>query len=223
MLRRQLLRRPSARGLLNLCTAASVLLLLGVCTLWAWSYSSDGTLVLSDHKRETILGPHDYSDRRWEIAWSRGTLHERQMHRHRYWPGNTGVPPAWWPVPEPPPRYALWELTFFRRLRNEDRFGFGVRWDIGSSSQYPGPVVTAWRDRYMPLWPLAPAAAPAPRRSARRRLATPLEHSTRPLPPMRLRPSRHAGPLSRVRRAGGLTENDGRYTRREAAAAATSV
>jgi hypothetical protein len=183
MLRRQLLRRPSARGLLNLCTAASVLLLLGVCTLWAWSYSSDGTLVLSDHKRETILGPHDYSDRRWEIAWSRGTLHERQMHRHRYWPGNTGVPPAWWPVPEPPPRYALWEVTFFRRLRNQDRFGFGVRWDIGSSSQYPGPVVTAWRDRYMPLWPLAPAAAllPGVRLVAdlRRRLSIPPGHCRR--------------------------------------------
>jgi hypothetical protein len=183
MLRRQLLRRPSARGLLNLCTAASVLLLLGVCTLWAWSYSSDGTLVLSDHKRDTILGPHDYSDRRWEIAWSRGTLHERQMHRHRYWPGNTGVPPAWWPVPEPPPRYAMWELTFFRRLRNQDRFGFGVRWDIGSSSQYPGPVVTAWRDRYMPLWPLAPAAAllPGVRLVAdlRRRLSIPPGHCRR--------------------------------------------
>jgi hypothetical protein len=160
-----------------------VLLLAGVCTLWAWSYRADGTLLLSSHKPDTILGPNDYSEWRWEIAWSRGTVHERRMHRHRYWPGDIGVTPSWWPVSLlPPPTSASLrqQFAYYNRLKGEERYGFGVAWSISTDTNYPGPTFTIWRDRYMPLWPLAlaTAALPAARLivSVRRRLSIPPGH-----------------------------------------------
>ena len=177
------LRRPTARTLLNLCTVASMLLLLGACTLWACSYWTDGKLVLVEHSRGTIIGAHDYSDWRWELTWRQGTLYERRIHRLRYWPGNTGVTPSWWPSSAPLSPSALQRARFFGPLRTEERYGFGVSWSVDSRTDYPGPTVTLGRERYMPIWPLALAAAvfPVGRLAAvlRRRLTIPPGHCRR--------------------------------------------
>src|SRR5689334_5709830 len=113
--------RRLARGLLNACTALCALVLVSVCTLWAWSYQADGTLLLSVHKPATILGHNDYSEWNWQLGWSRGAIHEFRMHRIRYWPGNTGVPPTWWPARVPPeswPPFHTWRAAgpFDRRI-----------------------------------------------------------------------------------------------------------
>ena len=144
--------RGFARHLFLLCSAASLVLCITTCVLWVWSYLVESNVVLAERRPRSIFGRGDLSEHRWEVASSAGRLHERRMHVHRYWTGNTAAQPGWWPRQKLAPT----RNTVLNRL------GFGQDYHWRMETPYPGAMVTGWRDVWVPHWAVATATAALP-------------------------------------------------------------